>query len=411
MKDWLKFYFLGFFSDKYAAEGAGRSLWNSVLSLFLAVAVLCTGLFAGSAASFGTHYENSSQFKQFIGSSLDGKNLSVSDGKLSADAYVNDFLELEEGEEIDGYGLILDTRPARTSFDDFTLVCRDADGNDIAYEEYRSLSDEGKQKYTLGIDYSGKYLDVTLRQDEYEAFLNSTESGRETLDGLKSSKDKGELTEREYADSVYIAYVKAYYPSFTSVELYGEAPTLRTYYLGLVTSGFSDKYIMVLDDLCAGSFVTDSGIAINFEGYYSKIADGAVQDAGGFIKQAFGGSLGYNYLLFFLNMFKLVPIILAVLLILAAVIFAVCRYKIPQVKTGYIGSLKIACSYLFWAAVLSFFVAFALSFANATDTVYLVTAIVFNAIVAVRSAVFLVHGALSARKDENADGNKEAGAD
>lgn len=191
------------------------------------------------------------------------------------------------------------------------------------------------------------------------------------------------------------------------MEQYGRAPTLRTYYMGMITARFSDKFLMLLDDICVGSFETDKNVSVDFEGYYGGIKDGAVQDIDGFINQAFGGSGGFSFLVYFINMFKLTPVILIVLLVLALLTFIVCRYKTPQIKTGYIGSFKIVCSYLLGASLLSFIIAVVLSFTSAKMTAYMITAVVFNVIVAARTAVFLIHQYILARKAAAEDNEQE----
>ena len=70
-----------------------------------------------------------------------------------------------------GYKLIVDTTPADTSFDDFTLICKDANGVEISYEDYRKLPETGKKNGTVEFKYSGKPLDVTVKQAEYIAYL------------------------------------------------------------------------------------------------------------------------------------------------------------------------------------------------------------------------------------------------
>lgn len=407
--NWLKFYFLGFFSDKYSGEAPVRNLWNSLLSVVLTIMILCTGYFTGYAVSFPAHYDGASEWKSFINSSLAGLELGVKDGVLSASETVNDFSALEGDEKLSGYGLIVDTRPAATAFAEFTVPCVDSKGNEITYEEYRTLSEDNKSNYDLKLQNTGKGLDVTVKQDEYKAFLNTTESGKNTLSELDGKLASGELSEKDYADEVYVAYVKAYYPSMSAVEAYGEAPTLRSYYLGMVTSsGFGNKYLMLLDDLLVGSFETDGGIQVDFEGYYSGVPDGGITDADAFIKQAFAGSGGYNYLLYFLNMFRLTAVSLVVLLVLALLTFVVIRYGLHDLKTGYIGSFKLVCSYLLISAVLSFVIAVALSFSNARSSVYVITAVVFHVIVAVRLAVFLTRGYILARRKAKEQEDKSA---
>lgn len=396
---WLKYFFLGFFNDKYIEEAPNRSFWNSFLGVVSAFLILCTGVFTGYVSSFNTHYKNSGEFRAFLSASLDDAELKMKNGRLSSPKYVNNFLDLEDGEKPQGYGLIIDTRPAAETFDDFSVMCYDVKDNEITYSEYMALSESDKKAYTPRLLYSGKTLDVTLKQDEYKNYLNGSEAGRAALSALDSKRESGEITETEYANGVYTEYIKLYYPSLAGVERYGQAPTLRTYYLGMVVSDFSDSFIMILDDLCVGSFKTDSGVQVEFEGYFSGIGDGSVDNLDKFISDAFAASSGYNFLLYFLNMFKFVPIALVAFLIIALLTFIICRYKVPALKTGYIGSLKIVCSYLFISSVITFIVSVALSFFNNKLTVYLMSMIVFVVIVLFRVAVLIVAGIIKEQKN------------
>lgn len=401
MVAWLKYFFLGFFNDKYIEEAPTRSFGNSVLAVIFAFVILCTGFFTGYVTSFKTHYDNSKDFRAFLSESLDNAELKMQDGKLSSPKYVNDFSSLGEGEKPQGYGLILDTRPAEETFDDFSVKCYDSKENEITYEEYLALPEGDKKDYSPRLLYSGKALDVTLKQDEYKNYLNGSEAGRAALSALDSKKSSGEITESEYNNGVYTEYIKAYYPSMDGVERYGKAPTLRTYYLGMVTSDFSDSFIMILDDLCVGAFKTDGGIEVEFEGYFSGIPDGAVDDLDKFINDAFSASGGYNFLLYFLNMFKFVPVALVAFLIIALLTFIICRYKVPALKTGYIGSLKIVCSYIVIPSVITFIVSVALSFFNSKLTVYLTSMIAFIFIVLIRTAVLIVMGIIKEQKSKS----------
>jgi len=403
MKSWLKFFFGSFFSDKLSAEAAKRNLWNSLLSVTLMTLILCTGYFTAFTVSFGYHYNKSAEYSGFVSSAFDGITLNMDNGILTASETVNDFEGLGAEEKLKGYGLILDTFPAATDFAEFIVPCIDSKGNEITYEEYLELSDEEKKGYELKLQNSGKRLDVSLKQNEYKSFLNESDGGKKALKELDEKLSKGEISDKDYADKVYIEFVKRYYPSMSQVERYGEAPTLRTYYLGMAASGFSDKYLMVLDDLLVGSFVTDSGVTVNFEGYYQGIPDGEITDINLLIKKAFSGSGKYNFLMCFFNMFRLIPVFLIVFLILAVVVFIVLRYKLPTSATGYLGAFKIVCSYILFSSVIAFAVALIASLLCAKNTVYLVGSVAFCVIVALRAGVFLVRYRLALRKASEAE--------
>ena len=199
MISWLKFYFLGFFHDGYGKQAEARSALNLALSLALAFLFLCSGITAGYAASFGTHYKNAEGFRSFLYDSFAADNaqsigLSLTDGKLSAQIdgaeSVNTFKNTDQT-DTDGYRLIVDTRPAQTTFDDFVLTCKNANGEEISYEDYRKLPEQDKRNSTVTITYTGNALDVSAKHSQYIAYLDkiSIEADAEMLamvvDGLK----------------------------------------------------------------------------------------------------------------------------------------------------------------------------------------------------------------------------------
>ena len=61
MVNWLKYYFLGFFSNGLSKEGAKRSGFNLLLNILLAFILLCGGFVAGYAASFPVFYSKAEE--------------------------------------------------------------------------------------------------------------------------------------------------------------------------------------------------------------------------------------------------------------------------------------------------------------------------------------------------------------
>ena len=60
-----------------------------------------------------------------------------------------------------------------------------------------------------------------------------------------------DLTRDEMFIGIYALYVRAYYPAMTSFG-YSTIPTLSNYYLACAEG--CEKYIIILDDFCIGSF-------------------------------------------------------------------------------------------------------------------------------------------------------------
>lgn len=419
MISWLKFYFLGFFNDNYGKEAATRSLLNTFLSLVLTLFLMCGGMSAGYAASFGTHFAKAEEFRGFLYSAFATAddatrvNLKMQEGKLAADVpggqYINTFKD-GETEGYNGYMLIVDTRPANTAFDDFSLECKDANGIDISYEEYRKLPETGKQNGSVNFKYSGTALDVTAKQVEYIAYLDnvSDESSEEyngdtasSYSGLKHKKSAGEISEEEYANGIYTLYAKSYYPSYAGVEIYGEAPTLRTYYLQAKLTEGKKNYLILLDDLCICDFTTRGGITVNFGSYYSDVKDGVISMHGmtaeemqantdKFIGDCFASSALFNFLVHFMNTGKFLLLLILVIIALSLIIFIMCRIFKLEYAYKFFGSVKITGAYLFYSALVSFILSIILSFVCARGTVFLISEITVAAIMGLRTVILLV---------------------
>ena len=418
MKRWLKFYFLGFFCDRYGKEAASRSFFNVVLSLFLTIILLSGGLAAGFSASFGKHYKEADDFREFVYGifAVDGDsriNLKIQNGKLSADipegVRINSFLN-ENDNAFGGYKLIVDTTPADTSFDDFTLICKDANGVEISYEDYRKLPETGKKNGTVEFKYSGKPLDVTVKQAEYIAYLEkiSQEADSEydseaakNYGELKHKKISGEISEEEYEIRIYTLYAKNYYPSYTRFENYGDAPTLRTYYTQAELIENEEKYLILLDDTCICSFKTEDGLTVNFASYYMGVDDAVISDEGlsendirgrldKFVRQCFIGSGGLIFFVYIINLGNLFLLFVLIVLALALITFLLCKFLHLEFGKKYFGAVKTICSYLFYSALAAFILSIVLSFFYARTTVFVISEIAFVCLFVLRTIALIV---------------------
>jgi len=422
---WLKFYFLGFFSNEISKEGADRRFVNTLLSFILTFVIICCGLIAGYTASFGLNYSKADGFKDFLYSALADEtnpnriNLKMSDGKLSAEIpggrqYVNSLIE-DGGYDKNGYKLIMDTRPSSETFAEFTITCKDSAGKDIGYEAYRELTDEGKKNIALGIEFSGKALDVTARQTEYIAFLEKVSApGTEDYnEEIANAYGKLEPDGAGYANALYALYVKAYYSAVNIRDSYGAAPTLKTYYLASGTYENVENYAVILDDVCFCSFKTNDGTAMQFSGYYTKISDGEITANGltaqemqknidGFIKNAFHGGSGLNFLVYFISAGRIAGLYLAAVLVIALLAFVICKYRKSEICFKYMEMLKILGSYLLVSSVISFIGTVICSLFLPRGTVFNLAGIIFIAVFAVRTAVLITVELIKERKNRKA---------
>ena len=334
-------------------------------------------------------------------------------GKLVAEfegeqQYINTFSEDAEGKN--GYGIVLDTRPAATTFDDFTVECKDGNGKEISYDEYCKLSEEVKEKSTAELIYSGKALNVAANLGEYEEYVNKisnpygSEYNEPVADAyaeLKQRYESGELSAQGYADCVYILYFNARYKDFAGKDLYGEAPTLRTYYMSLEGKSVGGKYILLLDDVCLCAFKTDGGITVDFAAYFSKTADMVISsedtesaqiraNVDKFVAYSFRSGISLIFFVYVFSLFRVVTPFLIITVLIAIITFAVCRVRRLEFGSKFMGTLKITGSFWLVSALAALLNSLIFSFVVARGTVYILSLLLFIAIVAVRMIVLIV---------------------
>ena len=405
---WLKFYFVGFFTHGLSKEGGDRSFFNTLLSFVLAFLIVCCGLAAGYAASFGVHYNNSKDFKSFLYAAFAGEDpssridLSVKDGYLSAEIKEGERVNtlLKEGEKYaaNGYQLIVDTRPAATTYADFSVTCKKSDGTETDYAVYRTLSDEDKKAYSLTVKYSGLRLDPSLKLQEYEELLSGSESAAAEYGKLKADRESGEITAEAYADGVYELYF-AYYFSGLPKDSYGKAPTLRTYYLSAATYEGVDKYIAVLDNVCFCAFKTDNGVGVEFSGYFDKLGDGTISGGGltaaqmqsnvdGMIKNSFSAAGGLNFLVYLISLSRSVAIYVLAIILFALLAFIALKVMKVEDCPRYVDAIKIVGSFQLWSAIITFVLTFIFSFFLARGAVFTATEIILVCVLALRTVVY-----------------------
>lgn len=407
---WLKYFSLNFFHNGYAREGAKRSSLNVLLGVIIAFVLICGGLTIGYNSSFNTHFDNAGKFNGFLSAASADTSLTLSDGKLTSDKVIETFADKDEKYIVNGYQLVIDTRPAAETFDDFSIICRNGDGKEISYEEYLDLSSSDKGKYSMTLKYGGKTLDTAEKQDVYRAYLDRvSDKNDEKYDeqiALQYEKLKeSTLTEDNLNNEIYTLYAKAYYPSFEQVEKYGKAPTVRSYYLAELSSKKYGKYLMLFDDYCICSFYTDGGIAVSYSGDYAS-ADGAVNDIGGLIKDAFAGNSAMNFVVFASDLF--VSVIIFVILMLVVSLITARLGKKYLDYGGSTGIFNILGGFLPVSGIVAFIFGIALPYALAVNGAYLAVRLIFLSVVLIRFAVLIVMDVLKGRKNKTSPEVEEA---
>ena len=420
--EWLKFYFAGFFTHSLSKEGGDRSFFNTLLSFVLTFFIVCCGLMAGYSASFGVQYNNSKDFKNFLYAAFASEDesnridLSVNGGYLSADIKdgerVNTLLNEGHKYAANGYQLIVDTRPAATTYADFSVQCKKLDNSEIDYSVYRTLSDEDKKSYSLTVKYSGLQLNPAIKQQEYEEFLSGTESVAKEYGKLKTDLAGGAITSEQYANGIYELYFGSYYNGLPK-DSYGIAPTLRTYYLSAATYENIDKYIAVLDNVCFCSFKTDNGIEVEFSGYFNKLDDGIISGSelsaeqmksniDGMIKKSFTAASGLNFLVYIISLSRSVAIYVLALILFALIAFMVLKLTKVEDSPRYVDAIKIVGSFQFWSAIITFVLTFIFSFFLARGAVFTAAEIILLCILILRTALYVVMELLSDKKKKAA---------
>lgn len=415
MNKWLKFYFGGFFSDDLLGEASSRSFWNTVLSLILSFLLIWSGLSVGYIASFGRHLSDATDFHRFLDASLGKDNesgvyLTVSDGRLCAE-FDNGADHLNTFDRTDGsYRLIVDTRPKETTFDDFSVLCKDANGKEIPYDEYVALSEEQREKSECSIVYSGQALDVAAGLSDYRAYLEkfsaaaATDSDKElaaNYAALEREYEEGKKTSEEYANEIYVLYFEAKYPTLSGKDAYGKAPTLRTYYMDLEKNAPDKRYVMLFDDIAMCAFVTDGNVNVDFAGYMNKVDDGPItsremtdsrisEQLNHFFGELFSSGNALASFVFLFSLTQMVLLGLLAVLIQSLLLFIICKMKRSDECTGFIGAMKTVGATLFIGAAGTALNAVILSFVLSRGAVFKIALILFPTIVTIRLIVFLV---------------------
>lgn len=435
--EWLKFYFIGFFSHGLSKEGSNHSFFNALLSFVLTFIIVCCGLFVGYSASFGVQYNSSDDFREFLYAAFADENSSnridllVKDGYLIADVgggeRVNTLLGEGERYAINGYNLIVDTRPAATTYAEFTVQCKKTDNSEIDYSVYRSLADDEKSTYRLSLIYSGQTLDPAVKQNEYEQFLNNistagnegySEETATAYGQLKAELANGTLSTEQYAGGVYELYFNAYYKGLPN-DSYGKAPTIRTYYLSAATYENSDRYITILDNVCFCAFKTNSGLAVEFSGYFNNLADGKISgdnlsvgqmrsNVDEMINKSFAAAGSLNFLVYIISLGRSCALFVMAIILISLIAFMVLKVRKVEDCPRYVDAIKIVCSFLLWSAIITFVLTLIISFFFARGTVFKAAEIILLCVLVLRTAVYVILELIADKKIKDSQSQKNS---
>ena len=409
MLNWLKFTFGSFTSNKLAKEAITRKIWNVVFALLLTLIILTALFSTGINYSVSTHYSSASQFKDFAYSAF---NVTSDESKASVNLQINsiengdytikafygtnpdnavviDTYENEEDKALyskNEYNLIVDTRPANTTFVDFIIKVYDKDekvvdvdkDGEITNNDYlQFLNFENRGDYSCVVetnvdviinprDEYNKYFDyientyIPELEEKYKNDKNKLESNTATWNNIKKLDNESD----EYFNKVYDYYVQVRY------EL-SMAPTLLYHYQAMFSETDKDgeyvknKFLVLTESWAMVSFTNDKGISMVYDGYYSSMskdfalyrteADKALisNNIDILILSIYSSVNSLRTLVLGMQLFRYFPTIIIVLAVIALFLFCLGRIKRNLFEITYGGSFKVASSFLIGSATIS----------------------------------------------------------
>lgn len=395
MKKWLRFFCLGFFSDRISREGAKRGYANFLLALILALLFLWAGYVGGDMLPMMAHYKNSPDlistvdivFANIDAKVKDGVLLAGKGGEYTACLLVNTLENEADRQKYSacGYDVVVDTRPA-DALAEFEAYCLSNDGQNlkISYEEYLSLSAVAKMNFDFHLDYTGNELKLTDEMVQgYLEYLGSV--GKEVNRTAK-------MTDEEYERAVYELYFEIYYPEITSYESTSKVPLLRNFYYHNYISQGLTRYIFIFDDYMSASFETKGGISHSFYGFFNNMDNGAVLREGstdGFIKDAIHSIAPLTVYAYAMNIFSLIPFIALMPLVVTLLAYSILKLSGIESIKSFGAMFKILGSYVWMSGAISAILTLILSFFLQPNIASALPLVLFFVTLAVRSVIFV----------------------
>ena len=391
MKSWLKYFFGGFWSNRRSQECQWRSLGNTALGALLSFLLLVCGLTWGYQASFRPTYQRADEFRQFLYSTMDSIDFTVTDGVATGESRINTY---EAGQE--GYRLIVDLRDARSIYDAFTLSCTAENGQTISYESYLAQPAHVQKAYTkFTVHYSGKELNLAEKCPEYLAYLQTVSDPQSLLYNEETAENLQKLEAEkpeDYYEQVYLLYVSSYYPKLEMAEFNSKAPTIYGYYLDLLSRDTEGKFLCLLKDTCYVGFQS-GGMQVIYTGNYSKIQsiESGAAGADTLIYKSFQNGSQTDYLMYAVNVFGGFFLIVVLWLLMMIVVRIVCRIKRYEVAATFGGAAQLVGSFLLWSGGIAALCGFILSFLLDQALVYYGAIGIMALVMVIRTIVFVAN--------------------
>lgn len=391
MKSWLSYFFGGFWSNCRSRECQWRSLGNTALGALLSFLFLVCGLTWGYQASFGFTYQRAEEFRQFLYSTMDTIDYTVTDGVATGESRINTY---EAGQE--GYRLIVDLRDARSIYDAFTLSCTAENGQTISYESYLAQPAHVQKAYTkFTVHYSGKELNLAEKCPEYLAYLQTVSDPQSLLYNEEVAKNLKKLEEEkpeDYYEQVYLLYVSSYYPKLETAEFNTKAPTIHGYYLNLLSQDTEGKFLCLLKDNCYVGFQSGS-MQVIYTGNYSNIQsmEAGAEGADTLIYKSFQSNGQTDYLMYTVNIFGGFFLIIVLWLLMMIALRIVCRIKRYEAAATFGGAAQLVGSFLLWSGGIAALCGFILSFLLDQALVYYGAIGIMALVMVIRTIVFVAN--------------------
>lgn len=417
MRDFFRFFWLSFFSDKIAAEAPDRKVYTAFVSLFIAFILFVVTLVAADFCSFSVQYGKADAFNSLVNNAFAGDidtriSLDVSDGRIFAARsggecakakVINSFTDDSEY-SVGGYNFVVDTR-AMTAYDAFEVSF---EGCGVTAEQYAGLPFAAKKNFVPKIVMTDK---ERVLDGEFvatcEAYLDKM-SDKTGVDYDKDISDAYAAIKGSTADptekngQIYALYLRAYYPSLFDGKT--GVPNLRNYYAAeYMEDPDVRNYLFVFEDMIVGSFEAN-GVARKFYGYASKLDDGAAvtatdtgaaqQQIKNFIKSAYNGSLGISTYLYFINSRRIFLFAIGIWLVPALIAFGISRAVKRDIPKKFGEWFKISGAFILWSALITAVIGFICGFFVSLDTVFALITPLFGGIMLVRLIVFFLLSAL-----------------
>ena len=424
MKKWLRFFCLGFFSDKISREGAKRGYTNFFLGLILSLAFIFAGFVGGDLLPLTVHYNNSPDFRQTVYTLLSDRDSRIDleikdgfllvkdkDGQNSTGLLINTLENATDKQNYsaNGYEVVVDLHPADT-LAEVEIYYLSNDGKDlkISQDEYLSLSEVARLNFDFKMRYTGRALELNDQSAAGQmAYLLSLEGDTETqARRLTNDFAEGKIKKDEYYRSIYEMYFVSCYPEISEYESTSKVPLLRNYYYHNYISQGVKSYLFIFDDYLTASFESKGGIDVSFYGFYNEMENGSLvgatdsqaaanKIADSFMKNAISSIAPLTLYAYAVNIFTLIPFIALMPLVVTLLAYSILKLRGVDSITSFGAMFKILGSYVWFSSLVAAILTVILSFFLNRDIVTALPLVIFFIALAVRSLIFAVREAHS----------------